>query len=46
MPNDKTTRGRAQAREQAEPTEPTERSQPIPLLVAAERKALATARAP
>lgn len=32
MPNDKPTRGRAQAREQAEPTE---RSQPIPLLVAA-----------
>lgn len=32
MPNEKTTGGRAQAREQAEPTE---RSQPIPLLVAA-----------
>jgi mono/diheme cytochrome c family protein len=31
MPNDPVTRGRAQAREQAEPTE---RSQPIPLLVA------------
>jgi mono/diheme cytochrome c family protein len=32
MPNDPVNRGRAQAREQAEPTE---RSQPIPLLVAA-----------